>query len=236
MPKRRKSAPRYAEKSKPIVFRIQPITDRLLRQRAKENKRTLSAECEHQLHRALTDIGDGPTHAILATLEQTLNQLTRFKSGKPVKAAKWWDDPYLFGQALRATLHLFNMLAPPGFKPLTPEETFKAGGQQQGRTAVDVRLDELQLTEAVEKPFAKRTPHERKLVAIREDFGALIERPLVWGKTARERDEFRSRLSSTEYGELVELRRKEAKPNTKLTENERERMYALVDKMLGGQE
>jgi hypothetical protein len=61
----KRRARRYPQKSAVIHFRITPETRRLLEEAAAEAGRTMSAECEHQLLRALSMTSRGQALAIV---------------------------------------------------------------------------------------------------------------------------------------------------------------------------
>ena len=131
----------YAEKSAVMNFRIRPDTKRLLQQAAHMSGRTLSQETEHQLRRALVEMGAGPTYAFLQTIGQAVDSLVNFKDPK----ASWLHDPYLYRQARNAITAALDLFQPEGTPPETATERFELGGTQQGRVAMLELLRQIQL-------------------------------------------------------------------------------------------
>ena len=112
-PKRRR-APRGAQKSEVINFRIRPSTKALLKRAAHDHGRTVSAECEYQLQRALVEMGTGPTHALLAVVGSAVDTLIRRKKAPP---NLWARDPLQFDfvvEAITSALRLFRPQGPEG--------------------------------------------------------------------------------------------------------------------------
>jgi hypothetical protein len=242
---RKKRARRYVEKSSVMNFRCQPITRRLLEAAVKRSGRTISAECEYQLHRALSDMSTGPTYAILSVIGRAIDSLVRLRPDPAAvldstgmayavlphnekdSTAKWTDDPYLYSQAQQALLAGLEMFRPPGAPPQDLKDLLDLGGTRQGRFAVETTLRELQLISS--KPFAKRTPYERWLTTIKEGLGELVDRPVVWGQTAEQARKEYDRITLEERRELVQLHRK----GHSRTAAESERLDELEQKMLG---
>ena len=96
-----------------INFRIQPSTKALLAKAAARSGRTLSAEAEHQLRRALVDLAT-PTPAIMATMTGAIDRLAGI--ARP-SGRKWWNDPGQFDGAAKLAAAAFAMLRPPGPRP-----------------------------------------------------------------------------------------------------------------------
>ena len=63
----------YAGKKGGDEFQNPPHTRRLLEQAARASGRTLSQETEHQLRRALVDMGTGPTHALMSLIARSID-------------------------------------------------------------------------------------------------------------------------------------------------------------------
>ena len=180
-------AKRYPSKSDVINFRIQPSTKTALQKAAAASGRTMSAETEHQLHRALSDMGTGRTHAIFATIAMTIDGFlapVRPDTGKPAKPAraKWWDDPRLFDQAAKLTAAALELLRPQG--PPSPEVEDPIG-EHSARFAIEATLREIQTADPA-IPFAQQKPNQRWLALLKQDLGPLADRPSVFGLTADE--------------------------------------------------
>ena len=102
-------AKKYPDRTVVINFRIQPATKAALQDAARRSGRTVSAEAERQLRRALSDMGTGPTHALMALIGRAIDGVVGLKSPK----AKWWNDPHQFDEAVRLATAAFELLRPP---------------------------------------------------------------------------------------------------------------------------
>jgi hypothetical protein len=207
----------YPEKSAVMNFRIRPDTKRLLAQAARASGRTLSAETEHQLRRAVAEMGTGRTHAVMTTIGRAIDGLVKLKAGESTER-DWWTDPYLYGQARQVVLKALDL-----FKP--PEAAIDAepDNARQAEFEIEALLHEIQLFDESNKPFVKQTPHERRLGMMKKDLGPLAERPVVWGESAGQARERHERAREV-LRELIPLSRKN--PGD-LTPQEAEQLHAL---------
>src|SRR5271166_2300378 len=156
-PKHRR-APRGAQKSEVINFRIRPGTKALLKRAAKDHGRTVSAECEYQLQRALVEMGTGPTHALLAVVGSAVDRLIRRKTASP---ERWARDPRQFDsvvEAITSALRLFRPEAPEAQRPDCRTEL----DQSQGRAAVFELLGEIAAADPF-APLGQQSPEQRRL-------------------------------------------------------------------------
>jgi hypothetical protein len=193
MARTRQRAFKYAEKSQILNARITPNTRNLLEQAASRSGRTVSAECEFQLQRALVTWGEGPTHAVMATIGRSIDTLMRMRGEGKGKAAqwrkdpkaRWWNDPYLYTQATQAAAAMFEAFRPAGAPPETFQDILDAGGRRQGRFVVETTLREIQLTD-LSIPFEKHEARQRWLTTLKRDLGELVERPRPFRFTAEE--------------------------------------------------
>jgi hypothetical protein len=87
-------------------------------------------------------------------------------------------------------------------------------------------LREIQLVDTA-KPFAEQSPHERWLVLLKGDLGALADRPVVWGETAEQASEKRA-LSAPLLAELIPLSQKEGQTPELMTPEETHRLAELI--------
>jgi hypothetical protein len=213
-----------AEKTTVINFRIRPETLRLLKAAAEKSGRTLSAEAEHQLWRALADMGTGPTHAMMATIAKAIDALVRLRGDGRDASATWTTDPYLYDQAVRVVESAFAMFKPKG-EPPTGEALFDAGGPNQGTFFVAATLREMQLVDP-NKPFGEQSPYERWLNRLRADLGPLADKPVIWGETAAQARE-KNKVWIRVREELVKLSRKAAQEPDAMTPQEAARLAEL---------
>jgi hypothetical protein len=223
-------ARRYPEKSSVINFRIQPSTKDLLKKAADASGQTLSAEAEHQLRRALSDMGTGRTHAIMAMLARTIDGLMASSNlpGKPAAKsarAKWWDDPYLFDQAAKLVVAAFEMLRPQGEVVAPTPESGELLGDRSARFAVEATLRDIQAADP-SIPFGKQTPYQRWLNMLKADLGPLADRPRIWGFSADEVRVLRA-LAKPILDELIPLSRKAAQAPQDMTAAETQRLTEL---------
>jgi hypothetical protein len=224
---------KYAEKSQILNARITPSTRKLLEQAASRSGRTVSAECEYQLQRALVTWGEGPTHAVMATIGRSIDTLMRMRvegEGKTAQwrknqKARWWNDPYLYTQAAQAAAAMFEAFRPAGAPPETFQEILDAGGRRQGRFIVETTLREIQLAD-FSIPFEKQQPYQRWLTTLKRDLGELVERPRPLGFTAEENRQL-DRITRA----LHPLRRRAESAPEKLTPEEHEEGRRLLAEM-----
>jgi hypothetical protein len=228
-----KRAPRYPEKSSVVNFRCTPTTRRLLQQAAKASGKTLSYEIERHLERALSQRST-PTCALMDIIGTQIDALVRLRveglgdvepKWKVDKSARWWDDPYLYGQAFALVTHAFEMFRPKGEPPQGIDESIDAGGRRQGKFSIETTLREIQLVDA-SKPFAEQTPHERWLTLLKGDLGSLADRPVIWGSTAEQERELRA-LTEPLLAELIPLSQKEGQTPESMTPEETQRLAEL---------
>ncbi len=220
MAKGKQRARRYPQKSAVMNFRITPGTRRLLEQAAAASGRTLSAECEHQLQRALSDLGQGPSHALMALIARTIDGLVRMRErGSPSAshARRWWDDPYTFDMAARAVITAFDLFRP---KEQPPQNSGR-----HGEFAIEATIREIQLIDLT-KPFDQMTPHQRWLALLKRDLGALADRPIIWGEDAQRAREVYERANPI-LRELIPLSKKAAVTPNNLTAEEEQRLQQL---------
>ena len=228
-------AKRYPSKSSVINFRMTDGTKSALRRAAAASGRTASAECEHQLHRALSDMGTGRTHAIFATIAMTIDGFLApirpdGKAAKPTRA-KWWDDPRLFDQAAKLTAAALELLRPHG--PASPESEDPVGGRS-AQFAIEATLREIRTADP-SVSFERRTRHERLLALLKEDLGPLADRPIIWGSTAEEEREQEASVRPLleEYIPLSRKKDRTAAEVQRLTELQRSlEALVIVRKML----
>ena len=132
-------AKRYATKTVVINFQIRPPTKAALQKAAAASGRTVSAEAEHQLQRALSDLGGAPaskTAAVMMMIAKAIDGFVGFGSPYAERqtvqtATRGLDDPYSFDQAARLVVDALEMLRPPG--------RTVAGGRAVSRALGEVR-------------------------------------------------------------------------------------------------
>jgi hypothetical protein len=212
----------YEGKAEVANFRIRPDTKRLLIEAAAQSGRSLSQEIEFQLRRALASMGGAaasPTYAILQVIGRTLDSLVNYKQ----PGARWIDDPYLYGQAVKVMSAMFELLRPPGE---VPQDTVELGTSRQGELRIAEMLRALQIIDT-SKPFAEQTERERALTMLRNDLGELADRPRLYGRTAEQ-----TRRVNELLREFVPLRRKAAADPDALSPRELKQMLALWDQLV----
>jgi hypothetical protein len=209
-------ARKYATKTTVINFRIQPSTKAALQAAADRSGRTVSAECEHQLRRALSDIGTGPTHALMALIGRAIDGVVGLKS----PSTKWWNDPRQFDEAVRLAMAAFELLRPSPRAGAQPPDSGEPLSKWSIQFAAEASLREVQTVDAAAVPFEQQTPDQRWLALLRQDLGPVVDRVLVWGHSAQEAR--RLRESTRSYlPELQRLTKKGAKEPLTLAEAER---------------
>ncbi len=159
----------YPGKTAVMNFRIRPDTKRLLEAAREASGRTLSQETEHQLRRALVDMGAGPTFAIMRVIGAAIDMLLRQKPAKLM----WTDDPYLFDRVTAAISGAMELFRPPGASQSQEDQLLS---KSEGKAAV---LQLLRLIETVDTsgPVDAHSPERRALRGMKYDLGSLVERP-----------------------------------------------------------
>jgi hypothetical protein len=142
-------------------LRVQPLTKEALRKAAKASGRTMSAEGEYQLHRALFEMS-GPLWPYLALVNEAFKKIAEL-SNSPPKA----DDPALFDRTVA-------MLK--AFRPSGPE-LMDDDLQQAVTTALNLFMQIKQADSSV--PLAKQSQEQRRLVKLKEDLVAVGAEPIL---------------------------------------------------------
>ena len=217
-PKRSRGRPpggEYAEKSAVINFRIRPDTKQLLQNAARTSGRTLSQEAEHQLRRALAEMGG--TYAVLQTIGQAVNSLVNWKDPQ----AAWLHDPYLYRQARSAIIAALDLLQPEGAAPDQVTQQLDLGGMHQGQIAMTELLRKIQLVDP-SIPLREQTPEQRQMIARKADLGALADRPRIHGRTAEQ-----TRQAAALGREFAKLMRKAQQEPESMTDKDYEELWRL---------
>ena len=173
-PKRRR-APRGAQKSEVINFRIRPSTKALLKRAAHDHGRTVSAECEYQLQRALVVMGTGPTHALLAVVGSAVDTLIRRKKAPP---NLWARDPLQFDFVVEAITSALRLFRPQGPEGQRADRSTESDQSQQGRAALFELLAEIAAADPF-VPLGQQSREQRRLRVMKQDLGELIGRPAL---------------------------------------------------------
>jgi hypothetical protein len=166
--KTRRRAPRLPG-SKTVVmhFRVQPLTLEAVKKAAEISGRTVSAECEEQLQRALFGMSGG-LHPVLQVVSGNLNRIAELKT-RP-----WADDPALFDRAFNAIMTMLEMCRPSGsiHRDATADEVLEAR---------DLMLKSILRIYEVDAsvPLARLSPEQRHLAKLKEDFGAIGTAPIL---------------------------------------------------------
>ena len=162
-------APRGPQKSEIMNIRVQPLTKQELKRAAKASGRTMSAEAEFQLHRALFEMS-GPLWPILKAVSAALNSV----STELGKATRWAEDPALFDRAAAMINAALEMFRPQGSvrRDATDDE------RHQVRTVMIDLLDKLSKADP-SVPLAKQSLEQRRLVKLKEDLGTVGAEPVL---------------------------------------------------------
>jgi hypothetical protein len=219
-------ARKYATKTTVINFRIQPSTKAALQAAARRSGRTVSAECEHQLRRALSDMGTGPTHALMALIGRAIDGVVGLKS----PTVKWWNDPRQFDEAVRLAMAAFELLRPPR-ADAAASDSVEPLSERSIQFAAEASVREVQTVDAAAVPFEQQTPDQRWLALLRQDLGSVVDRVNIWGASAQEARRLR-KATQPFIEELRTLSRKSAKAPQLLTQTEAERLGELLRKLL----
>jgi hypothetical protein len=209
----------YPEKSSVINFRIRPDTKQLLQDAARASRRTLSQESEHQLRRALIEMGAGPTYAFMQIIGRVVDKLVNLKDPN----AKWMQDPYLYQQAENAITAALRLFRPEGTPPETVSESLELGGTQQGALMMREELRDVQLADP-SIPFAKQSARQQMLSMRKADLGDLADRPRIYGRTAD-----RTRQEASLGRQAAELIRKAQRQPKQMTSAEKAELGQLFD-------
>jgi hypothetical protein len=164
----------YADKSAVMNFRIRPDTKRLLEEAARKSGRTLSKETEHQLRRALIDMGTGPLHAMLSAVGAAMDPLIRMRSSTP---ERWSEDPIMFDQVICGITGALELFRPAKRAPRTSDLAASIHRAVARASLVAVLEKALQTDPLV--PLAKQSAEQRKLTLLKQELGALFARPGV---------------------------------------------------------
>jgi hypothetical protein len=213
-------------RSEVINFRIQPSTKAALKKAAAASGRTVSAEAEYQLHRALSDIGQGVTHAVFAMIGKTVDGFlapTKPETGEPAIPArrKWWDDPRLFDQVTKLCAAALELLRP--HEPSQEDED--PVGARSAQFAIEATLREIQ-TADLSVPFDRRTNHQKWLALMKQGLGDLADRPAIWGQTAAAARKLKEAAAPV-LEELIPLAQKSGRTPDAMTTAETDRLAAL---------
>jgi hypothetical protein len=208
-------------KSSVMSFRITPATKAGLKKAARESGRSVSQEAEHRLRRDLFDHGSTRTYAVMRVISAAIDKLISFKNPK----ATWLDDAYLFQQATAAINAAVGLFAPQGNAPTSFDESTKFGSPRQGRFAVEELLREIQIVDPSTPP-AKQTAHQRALLMLKSDLGALADRPQIYGKTAEQMRQ--EHQLGSEFGALM---RKAEKSPDRMMPAEKRQLWVIAGQL-----
>jgi hypothetical protein len=167
MMRKRRRASRGPEKTKVMHFRVQPLTLKAVEDAAKASGRTVSAECEAQLQRALFGMCGG-LYPILQIVSDNLNKIVELKTGR------WADNPALFDRAFNAIVAMIEMCRPSGsiFREATDAEI------QQARNLMLNSFIQIHGADSSAR-FASLNLEQRRLVKLKDEMGAIGAEPLL---------------------------------------------------------
>jgi hypothetical protein len=179
---KRRRAPRGAQKSSVMNFRITPETKDLLKRAARASGRTASAECEHQLRRALSEMSPTLAYGILKAVRTAVETMLAIEHPQP---ERWTEEPELFDRVVRFLVGAMEMFRPletarPPNAVAAPEEPRRhteEGDKALGRASLLELL--AQIARADSTRTARQSKQQRELVGMKEDLGELIYRPAL---------------------------------------------------------
>jgi len=164
-------------------FRVAPETKDLLKRAARASGRTVSAECEHQLRRALSEMSPTPAYGILKAVRTAVETMLAFEHPQP---ERWTEKPELFDRGVRFLVGAMEMFRPPD-RPLpqnavlaTPEHLRQIEERDKalGRASLLELLAQIARVDP-STPTARQSKQQRELVRMKEDLGELIDRPVL---------------------------------------------------------
>ena len=196
---------------------------------ATKRKRTkrewnLSDEIRHRLQHSLDDPDDYDerTRALMRLLMSTFRSMGLMKT---TAKAHWTDDAHAFDQVVIAITTVLAAIRPP-----VPTEAPAEGPIYQGAFNARETLRDVQRAPAIAPANASR--HRQEMAHLRQLIGDVVDRAIVYGKTAEE-----IRDSKRERSELAALRLKESKAALKhplgppLTNVEERRLKELLKRL-----
>ena len=141
------------QKTEILNIRVQPLTKEQLIKAAEASGRTMSAEAEFQLHRALFEMR-APLWPILKTICAALGEDPELR-----KNPRWAEDPVLYDRAVNMFNAVLEVCRPQGSERRTDAE-------QERDLAVAYALDLLNSINNVDAsiPFRKQTTDQRALL------------------------------------------------------------------------
>jgi hypothetical protein len=175
-----KRAQQTDQKTAILNIRVQPLTKEQLQKAAAASGRTVSAEAEFQLHRALFEMR-APLWPILKTICAALAEDPELK-----KNARWAEDPALYDRAVNMFNAVLEVCRPQGSVP-------RRDTQQEKDLAVAYALDLLNSIKNADAsvPLKKQTPDQRALLKAAQELqhvgaGALVNCAAnLWQATQR---------------------------------------------------
>jgi len=188
---KRGPAPRGPFGGKTAVFscRLRPDTKAALEAAAKASGQPLSQELERLLRRAFdadrsaeAEFGDVKTYALMKIAAQAIVTMRNLGSAKAPKL-HWADDSYLYNQAVKAVLAVLELFRPPESAAADGLASEPGLGGMQGRLTALETVREAQLADPAHDLVAS-TPHQRRLVRLRDELGDLLDRARPYGRSA----------------------------------------------------
>jgi hypothetical protein len=211
-------------KTKHINFRLRLDLNALVEAAARKRNLSVSREIENRLTRTLDDDrkfqDDERTRALMGLLTSVLRSMGLMKTAAN---AHWLDDAYAYDQAVIAITTVLAAIRPPGEIGAPADGPTYQGAFNARETLRDVQR-------APARVPANASRHRHEMAHLRRDIGDVVDRAIVYGRTADQiRESKRDRL------ELAELRLRESKAaidqGPELTFDEAKRLKDLVKRL-----
>jgi hypothetical protein len=178
--KKRGRAPRSLNKTAVMHFRVMPLTLKAVKQAAAASGRTMSAECEFQLQRALFEMG-APLYGILKRVCEALGNDPELS-----KSNRWAEDPELFNRAVNMFNAALEIFRPVGSKrrEATDQEKDLAAAYVLNHLNTVAKADE-------SVPLARQSQEQRGLLKSKEELRAVGAEDVIrnaaeiWRQTQR---------------------------------------------------
>jgi hypothetical protein len=161
---KQRRAPRGPQKSSIMNFRITPETKDLLKWAARASGRTASAECEHQLRRALSEMSPTPAYGILKAVRTAVETVLAIEHPQP---ERWTEEPELFDRVVRFLVGAMEMFRPPD-RPLPPNAVLATPEYQRQKALGRGSLLELLAQTAGVDPSVLATPEYQRQIEERD--------------------------------------------------------------------
>jgi hypothetical protein len=177
---KRRRTPRSLDKTAVMHFRVLPLTLKAVKRAAAASGRTVSAECEFQLQRALFEMG-APLYPILKRVCEALGKDPALSG-----TTRWVEDPELFNRAVNMFNAALEIFRPTGSKR-------RDATDQEKDLAIAYVLDHLTSVAKADEsvPLPRQSQEQRGLLKSKEELRAVGAEDVVrnaaeiWRQTQR---------------------------------------------------